>query len=122
MPSIDLILGPSEIEGVGVFANRTFIKGASLPLFAPREQTLTLGNVSEDMKTYCVVDEDDQDLYHCPEDFHRMSIGWYVNHSEQPNAAHKNFHYFALRDIRAGEEVTINYKTLKEASPDPVVS
>jgi SET domain-containing protein len=48
-----------------------------------------------------------------------MSIGWYLNHSDQPNAAHRRYVYFALKAIRKGEEVTMDYRTLNEASSSP---
>ncbi len=44
-----------------------------------------------------------------------MEIGWYVNHSNTPNAHHLNYKYYALRDIKAGEEIVIDYNTLEEA-------
>jgi len=42
-----------------------------------------------------------------------MEIGWHMNHSATPNA-HRNTEYdfFALRDIRGGEEITIDYRAL----------
>ena len=45
--------------------------------------------------------------------FNRMDIGWYLNHSDQPNARRDNtYHYYALRDIKGGEEIFIDYSTL----------
>ena len=43
-----------------------------------------------------------------------MSVIRYLNHSKTPNAYHKNYNYYALRDIKAGEEITIDYNTLEE--------
>lgn len=45
-------------------------------------------------------------------DFSRMSVGWYLNHSDTPNAYHQKWMYYASRDIAADEEVTIDYRTL----------
>ena len=50
----------------------------------------------------------------CPNDFSHMSIGWYLNHSSNPNAEHKNYVYYSIRDIKAGEEILIDYNTLEE--------
>jgi uncharacterized protein len=48
-----------------------------------------------------------------PRCFNRMSVGWYLNDSEEPNLAHDaNYVYFALRDIAAGEELLIRYDDL----------
>jgi len=44
-------------------------------------------------------------------DFARMSIGWYLNHSDSPNAYYANSSYYAARNIKAGEEVTVDYGT-----------
>jgi Proteins containing SET domain len=44
------------------------------------------------------------------QDFHRMSIGWYTNHSKQPNVETRTWK--ALRDIKKGEEITIDYDAL----------
>ena len=50
----------------------------------------------------------------CPKDFGCMEIGWYLNHSKTPNAYHRNYEYYALRDIKTGEEITVDYNTLEE--------
>jgi SET domain-containing protein len=44
--------------------------------------------------------------------FSHMHVGWYLNHSDQPNAHHERFKYFASRDIDANEEITIDYRDL----------
>jgi SET domain-containing protein len=46
-----------------------------------------------------------------------MSLAWYVNHSSNPNAKsaygkNGNWKFVALRNIKIGEEVTVNYSTL----------
>ena len=108
------ILKPSSIEGIGVFALSHIPKGTLLDLFDDTDYRLISRPESESfpksvLETYCV---EDGDGYHCPADFHRMSVGWYLNHSEQPNAGGKRENYYALRDIRKGEEITIDYATL----------
>ena len=44
--------------------------------------------------------------------FGHMHVGWYLNHSDEPNAHHARFRYFASRDIDADEEITIDYRDL----------
>ncbi len=55
---------------------------------------------------------------HCPGDFGRMELGWYLNHSRQPNVFHKNYHYYTSRDIKKGEELTIDYNSLGEPAKE----
>jgi hypothetical protein len=55
--------------------------------------------------------------WHIPADWHRMSIGWYINHSDNPNVAHDDYIYYAHKYIRAGEELTINYESLLLRGP-----
>lgn len=51
-----------------------------------------------------------------PRDFGRMSVGWFLNHSTTPNASHKNFYFRASKRIRVGDEVLVDYQTLREGS------
>lgn len=47
-----------------------------------------------------------------PPTLNMLSVGWYVNHSEHPNVeADDNGRFVALRRIRAGEELTADYRT-----------
>jgi hypothetical protein len=44
-----------------------------------------------------------------------MWIGWYLNHSGSPNSDEREEEcYYAVRDIAAGEEITIDYKKFNE--------
>ncbi|HEY1186208.1 MAG TPA: SET domain-containing protein [Gemmata sp.] len=113
-------LRPSTIPGagVGVFAVTAIPKGTSLPeLFAQDDvRRLTWGefaalDVPDEVKqnfatryeTECFV----------PADFNRISAGWYLNDSDEPNLAHdESYNYHALRDIGAGEELFIRYDDL----------
>jgi len=47
-----------------------------------------------------------------PPTLNMLSVGWYLNHSDRPNVeADDDARFFALRDIRAGEELTADYRT-----------
>ena len=55
-----------------------------------------------------------------------LGYGSLYNHSYEPNARFE-FHedqdcleFIALREIEAGEEITINYNNLEESAADPV--
>ncbi len=114
-----LVLRPSPIQGVGVFTTEPIRQGGHVRLwqaddwrfipFADAERDPELVAARE---TYCVTHASG---YCCPLDFHRMSIGWYMNHSDQPNVTHRreeNFEYYAARDIEAGEEILCDYRSL----------
>lgn len=60
-----------------------------------------------------------------PERFDRMEIGWYINHSHTPNIATKRVvqrdnmnnikpNLYAIREIKAGDEILMNYNDLGE--------
>jgi len=53
--------------------------------------------------------------YGCPRNFNLMTPAWYLNHSSTPNvASDKSYRFYALRDIRTGEELTVDYGTYSE--------
>ena len=106
------ILAPSKIHGIGVFATQSIKKGIKLRLFPNSDKVRLfkkIGRHKDFLDRYCV---ESKEGYHGPADFGRMSIGWYLNHSKHPNAAHKNYHYISVKDIKQGDEITIDYETL----------
>jgi SET domain-containing protein len=110
-----LILQPSPIHGVGVFSRKRIKKGAALPLFAKND--LTVRKHASPIERHYAVHYTPKNRigskplgWHCPKDFHRMSIGWYTNHSNRPNVETRTWK--ALRDIKKGEEITIDYNAL----------
>ena len=50
----------------------------------------------------------------CPRDFACMELGWYLNHSKNPNAYHNDYEFYALTDIKVGQEILIDYNSLEE--------
>lgn len=109
------ILKPSKY-GIGVFAAHDIAKETYLRLFGTTENNenyriLRGKNISEDFKDYCMNRGND---FICPKDFGNMPVGWYLNHSKTPNAFHKDYDYYALRDIKKGEEILIDYNSLEE--------
>lgn len=113
------VLKPTKY-GVGVFANHDIEAETYLRLFGDEikeksNYSATIQRKKEDVPIFfhgfCV---DRGNILLCPQDFGHMQIGWYLNHSKIPNAYHKNYDYYAIRDIKAGEEITIDYNTLEE--------
>jgi uncharacterized protein len=114
---ISFILRPSSHEGVGVFCTHRILKGSGLRLFPGPDKRIVPHedlNGNRRLKIFCrYYGLEDSQGCHVPNDFGRMEIGGYLNHSGTPNAYHdENYHYFARRDIMAGEEITIDYDTL----------
>ncbi len=109
------MLKPSK-HGIGVFAVHNIPKDTYLRLFGdikPDYRPLPKEAVPLPFRMYCA---DRGEMLSCPLDFGVMPVGWYLNHSSVPNAKHSNYEYFAVRDIREGEEITIDYNTLEEPS------
>ena len=110
------VLKPAE-HGIGVFAAHEIKAGTYLRLFGAEtvETDVSITRKKEDVpkffQQYCV---DRGETLRCPRDFACMEVGWYLNHSKTPNAYHRNYDYYALRDIKEGEEITIDYNSLEE--------
>lgn len=110
------VLKPAE-HGIGVFAAHDIKEGTYLRFFADETELTDKSvkrnkkDVPEFFRQYCV---DRGDILICPKDFGHMEVGWHLNHSKTPNAYHKNYDYYALRDIKEGEEITIDYNSLEE--------
>ena len=108
------ILKPSE-HGVSVFAVHNIAKGTELRLFAGKgkeaDHVYRREEVPELFRAYCV---ERKDHLLGPKDFGAMPVGWYMNHSRNPNAALQDEHFYALRDIGEGAEIVIDYRDLGE--------
>lgn len=111
-----IILKPSKIEGVGCFTTIPISKGQVADIwFKDDVRVVKKRNVKD--KTlyghYCVETKDE---YICPVSFKRMSVGWYINHSNKPNldSGGTDGIYRAIRDIKAGQELTIDYRLLDD--------
>ncbi len=112
------VLKPSN-HGIGVFAVHDIKKDMPMRVFGetnPR-RFLKKKDVPEEFRSFCV---DRGDMLICPPDFGYMPLGWYLNHSQYPNTEPRGgyfedgYHFFAKRDILAGEEIFINYNDLEE--------
>ena len=122
-----ITLKPSTIHGIGVFAlcdipkgcRDIFSKGVGNWIKLYIDDVEKLPEHSKNLvETYCLFDEDH---YYVPDyGFKVMDMVNYLNHSSQPNVCSVNDgeQYEALRDIKAGEELLVNYNSLVEGLTD----
>lgn len=119
------MLKPSSLGGIGVFAIHDVKAGTHIFTTTFSLRTLKIENVPTDLRMYCIYLNDEECL--CPERFDRMELGWFINHSFTPNIARMNIvdpadvanslkvrALYAIKDIKAGDEILIDYNNLKE--------
>ena len=118
-----VMLKPSPIEGIGVFAIRDIPKGCRTIFSAGVGEWIKV-SIDEVEKlpahsrnlveTYCLYNEEN---YFVPDyGFKIMDLVLYLNHSSQFNIVSVNDgeQFEALRDIEAGEELLVDYGSIVE--------
>ena len=110
-------LRQSKVHGIGVFAIRDIPKGTII--FNGDETEMIwidkkeFNNVEPEIRKlyddFCIIKGD---RYGCPENFNSLTVGWYINESnDNPNvefsAEYEDF--IASRDIKQGEELLVDY-------------
>ncbi len=118
-----VMLKPSPVHGIGVFAIRDIPKGCRTIFSSgvgewiklPIKEVEALPAHSRSLiETYCLYDEEN---YFVPDyGFKLMDLVLYLNHSATPNiiSINEGEQFEALRDIKEGEEVLINYGSIVE--------
>lgn len=114
---------PSKIHGVGVFAIRQIPQGTNI-FSDDRSEMVWLksreidGKSGETRKLYddfCVIKNG---RYGCPKGFNNLTVSWYINEPEagqKPNVVCSGkYDFVAARDIKASEELTVDYSTYSE--------
>ena len=122
-----VMLKPSPVHGIGVFAIRDIPKGCQ-SIFSKGtggwvrlsfEEVEQLPAHSRNLvETYCLYDETH---YFVPDyGFKLMDLVLYLNHSSTPNIASINEgeEFEALRDIQEGEELLVDYGTIADGLSD----
>ena len=116
-------LRPSPVDGIGVFAltdipcgtRGLFSRDTSEWLAISKEELSGLPETSRAMvENFCLYDESH---YYVPEyGFNLIDPVIYLNHSDKPNVRSiaEGEDFEALCDIRAGEELFVDYGTLVE--------
>lgn len=120
-------LKPSPVHGIGVFAIRDIPKGCRT-IFSKSagewiklsfEEVEQLPAQSRNLiETYCLYDETH---YFVPDyGFKLMDLVLYLNHSAEPNivSINEGEQFEALRDIKEGEELLVDYGTIANELKD----
>lgn len=114
-------LAPSPIHGIGVFALADIPEGTR-DLFSPPRPWVPVPEAEVDalppharrlVQTYCLWDAG---TYYLPPDgFRVLDVVMYLNHSDTPNLrpVDGGDFYVTTRDVKAGEELTVDYGTLE---------
>ncbi|MEP7320770.1 MAG: SET domain-containing protein-lysine N-methyltransferase [Saprospiraceae bacterium] len=116
-----VMIKPSPVHGIGVFAVRDIPKGCR-DMFSPEDgewvrlsfdEVEALPEPSKYMvHTYCLYD--DTHYFVPAKGFKKMDVALYLNHDEHPNIASINEgeEFETLRDIMEGEELFLDYGTI----------
>lgn len=118
-----VMLRPSPIEGVGVFAVCDIPKGCRDIFSAPDPGDEWISITKEELavlppharflvENYCLYDETH---YFVPgHGFKKMDLALFINHSDEPNilSIDDGYYFEATRDIKAGEELVIDYGSI----------
>jgi len=119
-----VMIKPSPLHGIGVFAIRDipkgtkniFSKGVGDWIKVSKEEIEALPQHAKDLiENHCLFDEDH---YFIPDyGFKLVDLVIYLNHSETPNVISLNEgeEFEAIRDIAAGEELLVDYGTIVES-------
>lgn len=101
----DVVVRDAGTKGKGVFALRDFARGEFI--FRRRHGRIVRNDAiaslsEEDQRHLCELDRETSAVLLPP--------GCFLNHSCDPNAMRNGVNVFAWKDIRAGEEITIDYR------------
>lgn len=110
-------IGTSKLHGVGVIAVRAIPKGTLVFRGEDERSVWVRRSMVRKLPTAMrALYEDfgmvDGEWLAVPKSLNRLSVGWYVNHADEPNlVAGDDGRFRTLRAIAAGEELTADYRT-----------
>jgi hypothetical protein len=103
--------------GIGVFAICDIKKGA--PIFGDDSDEIVwikkskishLPTAIKKIYDDFAIIRNAENEYGCPKNFNLLTLAWYLNESSKPNVkCGKDYRFFASRNIKAGEELTVDY-------------
>lgn len=124
-------LRPSPLGGIGVFATHEMPVGTRVFDQRVNGRIMNLEDVPSPLRRFCIYVNDFVAI--CPERFDRLELGWFINHSHEPNIQADRLpspsdsedpqklllflqsrKHYAVKDIKAGDEIFIDYNTLGE--------
>ena len=112
-------LGASSIHGLGCFADIDIRKDELVRVWDGKDSRfipVARAHASPQVKLIKRFGIRTARGYWVPLDFLRISTGWYMNHDADPNLTSddEDVTYHAVRDIPAGEELTMDYRRMDE--------
>jgi hypothetical protein len=112
-------LSGSGVHGVGCFADKDIKGGELVRVWDGKDSRWVTDrkvDASPQVALYKKFGIRSTGGYWVPLDFMRISTGWYMNHAADPNLGSDDgdVTYYALRDIPAGEELTIDYRRMDD--------
>jgi SET domain-containing protein len=115
-----VMLKPSPIEGIGVFALRDIPTGCRSMFGKPDDAGEWITVSKKEIETlpahaqflvgnYCLYD--DEHYFVPAAGFKKIDLALFLNHSDQPNiiSVDDGDYFEAIRDIKQGEELLIDY-------------
>jgi len=108
------ILGVSTIPGagIGLFATHDIPAGTIIYHKPSERRTMKIKDVPQAFHKYLIYLNDEE--CQCPMKFNHMEVGWYINHSDNPNIRKIEGGALITRDIKAGDELCIDYNQFDE--------
>ena len=108
-------LAPSPIAGTGVFSWFALEPGKLIFPYDAVDDTVLIAEMPAEEPLKTLVNRfgvETKEGIWIPSDFNRMGVWWFINHSNEPNIEYVGNDMLAARGIAAGEELTIDYRTL----------
>jgi len=117
LPQPQFFLAASPIQGVGVYTWVPVPKGHLIFPYHDVDDCVLITEPPPEGPLQVMVNRygvETKEGIWIPSDFNRMGVWWFINHSTEPNIEYAGNDIVAARDLAAGEELTIDYRTLDE--------
>ena|SRR5258708_4221795 len=108
-------IAPSPVQGVGVFSWFELEEGQPVFPNDAVDDCVLIAEMPAGEPLRTMVNRygvETREGIWIPSDFNQMGVWWFINHADDPNIEYAGNDILAARDIEAGEELTIDYRTL----------